>query len=589
MKFLLPLFLFFFVISSTWSQRPTEARPIPDLAIPFDENPNYSSTYFETLSFYRNLDIKYEELKFLAYGSTDSGYPLGLAVLSTDGDFDPGSIREKGKSILMINNAIHPGESCGVEASMLLLRKYLGNKSLRPLLDNIVIIVIPIYNVGGALNRNSTTRANQNGPEAYGFRGNAKNLDLNRDFIKCDSRNALTFNEIFTEWQPDVFIDNHTSNGADYQYTITLIPTQHDKADPHIAKYMNERLVPRLFEDMKARQWEMTPYVYARTIPDEGIAAFLDLPRYSSGYAALFNTIAFISETHMLKPFKDRVNSTLAFSESVIKAMSDDEVALKKARNLAIENTKEKKQFELDWSLDFTNIDSLLFKGYEARYRKSEVSGLDRLYYDRTKPFEKMIPWFKNYHATTTIEKPAAYIIPEAYGRVLERMRINGVKFERLRTDQEIEVEMYRIVDFETRDAYEGHYLHYNVKVEKEIQKWTFQRGDYLIHTDQAANRYIIETLEPHAPDSWFAWNFFDGILQQKEYFSAYVFEDVAADYLQQHPELKAELEQKKQEDEEFAKSARRQLDFVYKNSPWHEPTYRLYPVGRIMDLTRLK
>ncbi len=541
------------------------------------------------MEFYRNLDVKYEAMKFLAYGSTDSGYPLGLAVLSTDGDFDPQSIRKKGKSILMINNAIHPGESCGIEASMLLLRKYLGDKSLRPLLDKIVIIVIPIYNVGGALNRNSTTRANQNGPEAYGFRGNAKNLDLNRDFIKCDSRNALTFNEIFTEWQPDVFIDNHTSNGADYQYTITLIPTQHDKADPHIAQYMSERLLPRLFEDMKARQWEMTPYVYARTTPDEGIAAFLDLPRYSSGYAALFNTISFMPETHMLKPFKDRVNSTLAFSESVIKAMSEDGVALKKARNMAIENTKAKKQFELDWSLDFTKTDSLLFKGYEAKYRKSEVSGLDRLYYDRTEPFEKMIPWFKNYLPTTIVQKPDAYIVPEAYGRVLERMRINGVKFERLRTDQEIEVEMYRIIDFETRDAYEGHYLHYKVQVEKEIRKWNFQRGDYLIYTDQPANRYIVETLEPQAPDSWFAWNFFDGILGQKEYFSSYVFEDVAADYLRQNPELKAELEQKKQEDEEFAKSARRQLDFVYKNSPWHEPTYRLYPVGRIMDLTQLK
>jgi hypothetical protein len=589
MRYLSPVLILFLSLTAGLSQRPTEPRPSPDLTIPFDENPNYSSTFFEALSFYRNLDMKYEEMKFLAYGSTDSGFPLGLAVLSMDGDFDPQSLREKGKSILMINNAIHPGESCGIEASMLLLRKYLGDKSLRPLLDDIVIIVIPVYNIGGALNRNSTTRANQNGPEAYGFRGNAKNLDLNRDFIKCDSRNALTFNEIFTEWQPDVFIDNHTSNGADYQYTITLIPTQEDKVDSHIGKYMRERLVPRLFEDMKARNWEMTPYVYARNTPDSGIAAFLDLPRYSSGYAALFNTIAFMPETHMLKPFKDRVLSTLAFSESIIKAIHEDPAALKKARKLAVENTIQKTSFALDWTLDFSKADSLLFKGYEAKYRKSEVTGQDRLYYDRTAPYEKNIPFFRYYQTTSSVEKPDAYIVPEAYGRVLARMRINGVQMQRLKADKDIEVEMYRIEDFETRDAYEGHYLHYEIQVNKVVQKWTYQRGDYLIYTDQPANRYIVETLEPHAPDSWFAWNFFDGILQQKEYFSSYVFEDVAAEYLQQNPDLKEQLEQKKLEDEAFAKSARRQLDFVYKNSPWHEPTYRLYPVGRIMDLTQLE
>ena len=71
-----------------------------------------------------------------------------------------------------------------------------------------------------ALNRNSTTRTNQNGPESYGFRGNARNYDLNRDFIKSDTKNAKTFAQIFHLVQPDVFIDNHVSNGADYQYIL---------------------------------------------------------------------------------------------------------------------------------------------------------------------------------------------------------------------------------------------------------------------------------------------------------------------------------------------------------------------------------
>ncbi|MCB0653480.1 MAG: M14 family metallopeptidase [Saprospiraceae bacterium] len=587
MRLVAPFLWLLIAIVPGFSQTSSTMKNDDTLKIPFEEHPNYSSTYLETINFYRQLDEKYTQLELLSYGSTDSGFPLNLAVLSMDGDFDPKSLRDKGKYILMINNAIHPGESCGVEASMLLLREYLENKALHKYLENLVIIVIPMYNIGGALNRNSTTRTNQNGPEAYGFRGNARNLDLNRDFIKCDSRNAQTFNEIFTLWQPDVFIDNHTSNGADYQYTITLIPTQEDKVDPNIATYMRARLLPALFEDMKTRNWEMTPYVYARNTPDEGIAAFLDLPRFSSGYAALFNTISFMPETHMLKPFKDRVASTKAFSESIIKAIYEDGAALKIARQKAIAATMEKSTFELNWELDFSRQDKWSFKGYEAKYKPSEVSGLDRLYYDREAPYEKEIPWFRYYKPSLSIEKPVAYIIPQAYGSIIEKMQSNGVKMERLKAETELEVEMYRIIDFETRDAYEGHYLHTKVQVEKELKKWTYHRGDYIIPTDQAANRYIMETLEPQAPDSWFAWNFFDGILQQKEYFSDYVFEDLAADYLKQHPELKQQLDEKKAADEDFARSADKQLEFIYMNSPWHEPTYRLYPVGRIMEIKK--
>ncbi|MDV7396528.1 M14 family zinc carboxypeptidase, partial [Arthrospira platensis SPKY1] len=126
--------------------------------------------------------------------------------MSLDGDFDPASIRQKGKCIMLVNNGIHPGEPDGIDATMMLFRDLLQDPGKRKLLEHTVIVTIPVYNVGGALNRNSTTRANQNGPEAYGFRGNARNLDLNRDFIKCDSKNAQTFSQIFHYWKPDVFI-----------------------------------------------------------------------------------------------------------------------------------------------------------------------------------------------------------------------------------------------------------------------------------------------------------------------------------------------------------------------------------------------
>ena len=250
---------------------------------PFEKNKNTTATYQEAIAYYEKLAGAFPQMQLSTHGMTDSGYPLHTVAISKDGDFDPLSIRKKGKQILFINNAIHAGEPCGVDASMMLWRDVIEKKEFQNLIENTVVVVIPMYNLGGVLNRNSHTRTNQNGPESYGFRGNAKNLDLNRDFIKCDSKNAQTFNQIFNRWQPDVFVDNHTSNGADYQYTMTLIPTQHNKLDSNLAEYLNKEMLPQLFDGMKKANWEMTPYVYARSTPDDGIAGFLDLPRYSSG------------------------------------------------------------------------------------------------------------------------------------------------------------------------------------------------------------------------------------------------------------------------------------------------------------------
>ena len=452
------------------------------------------------------------------------------------------------------------------------------------------MVAVPFYNIGGGLNRGSYSRANQLGPEAYGFRGNAKNLDLNRDFIKCDSRNGQTFNQVFADWQPDVFVDNHTSNGADYQYVITLIATQKDKLNPILSNYMQSEMLPNLYAAMQKSSYEMTPYVFARNIPDNGMAGFLDLPRYGSGYAALHHAISFIVETHMLKPYEDRVMSTYYFMQKLLEHIYKNSEKIKATRKKAIEHTINQQQFDLNWTMDLSQKDSLLFKGYEAKYKPSEVSGLDRLYYDHNAPFEKYIPFFNTYKATLTVNKPRAYIIPQAYWKVIQRLQWNGVEMTRLNKDVEIEVELYQIEDYKTTNtAYEGHYLHFDVEVQPKTQKWQYIKGDYLVLTQQKSNRYIVETLEPQAPDSWFCWNFFDGILMQKEYFSPYVFEDTAAKLLAENPKLKAALEAKKREEEAFAKDARAQLNFIYQRSPYYEKTHQVYPVGRIMQLEVMK
>ncbi|MGB4774298.1 MAG: M14 family metallopeptidase [Daejeonella sp.] len=547
---------------------------------------NETATYSEIISFYTTLDQKYDQMKMFTCGLTDIGKPLHLVVLSKDKVFDPTIIRKQNKRILLINNGIHPGEPEGIDASMMLARDLLEKNKLP---NDVVICIITVYNIDGCLNR-GVSRVNQNGPESYGFRGNAKNLDLNRDFIKTDSKNSYSFQEIFNQWQPEIFIDNHTSNGADYQYVMTLIEAQRDKLNPVLSKFMTTVFEPELYSQMKLSGFEMTPYVeHEDETPDSGITAFLETPRFSTGYAALHNTIGFMPETHMLKSFEKRVYSTYELMKHAINITQKQAKELSKIKAQADAEVKDQRSFALQWKLDKSKFDTILFKGFEAKHKASEISGLNRLHYDRNSPFEKNIRLYNSYRPSVLVEKPIAYIIPQAWQKVIDLLKVNGVEMKRLTADTKLETEVYYITDYKsTQKPYEGHYFHRDIKLDSVKQTINFYEGDYVVYVNQTKNRYIVETLEPQGVDSFFAWNFFDSVLGQKEGFSAYVFEDEAAGLLKQNPELRKKLEDEKLIKPDLAKSAAAQLDWVYKNSPYYEKSYLRYPVARLLSNTKL-
>lgn len=546
-----------------------------------------TTTYTEAVSYYEKLAKTYPEAKLLTYGRTDFGKPLHLLVLSHDRVFDPVQIRKQSKRILLINNGIHPGEPEGIDASMMLARDLLKADKLP---KDVVICIIPLYNIDGSFNRSGTSRANQNGPIAYGFRGNSKNLDLNRDFIKTDSKNSATFQLIFNTWQPEIFVDTHTSNGADYQYVMTLIPTQKDKLNPILSDYLTKTLVPDLYAGMEKLGYPMIPYVNSiGETPETGITGFIESPRYSTGYATLHNTIGFMPETHMLKSYDLRVDATYKLLQTYIQVVERDAKVIGENKKKADEFVAVQKEFPLAWKLNKNEVNDITFKGFEAGQKPSAVSGADRLYYDRNKPYTKTIKEWNKYEPSLSVQKPVAYIIPKAWDRVISLLKLNQVKVSELKSDQIIAVDSYYIGDFKTVSRpYEGHYPHSAVAGNTVPQKLQYYAGDYVVYVNQPSNRYIIETLEPQATDSYFNWNFFDSILDMKEHYSAYVFEDTAAELLKNNPDLKSKLEAKKLADPEFAKNDAAQLDFVYKNSDYYEKTHNRYPVARLVTDVKL-
>jgi hypothetical protein len=545
---------------------------------------NETPEYKDIISYYEQLAEAHSQISLFSFGQTDTGKPLHLVVYSAEGIYNIDEITNSPKNRILINNGIHPGESDGIDASMLLLRDLVQNDSLNQKYKNSLIAVIPVYNVGGALNRNSHTRANQNGPVSYGFRGNARNFDLNRDFIKQDTKNAAAFAEIFHAVNPDIFIDNHVSNGADYQYTLTHLFTQHNKLGGNLGMFLENEMRPEIEKSLQEKEILITPYVNVwGDTPEAGFSQFFDSPRYSTGYTTLFHTLGLMVETHMLKPYKIRVTQTYELLLSTLDFTEKKSGKIKNLRANAAAEILQRKTYPITYKVDQENPTILNFKGYEATTINSKVTNGKRLFYDTAKPFTKEINYYNNFLREKEISIPKAYVLKQGWHTIIDRLKNNNIQFSTFNKDTTITVQVNHISDYKTRNAaYEGHYLHYNTTVSKSTKKITFRTGDLYIPTNQNGVRYLLETLEASATDSFFNWNFFDTILQQKESYSAYVFEDIAVDVLAKNQALKKQFEDKLKKEEAFANNPIAQLDFIYKNSKHYEKVHLRLPVFKI-------
>lgn len=548
---------------------------------PYEQNGNnYTATYEECINFYKSLDSQFHTLKLIEQGLTDAGIPLHVALISNEKNFTPSAWNNK--VVILINNGIHPGEPDGIDASMMLTRDILKGKISLP--NQVVLAVIPSYNIDGMLERSPFRRVDQNGPLEKGTRGNGQYLDLNRDFIKCDSRNARNFAQLFHWLNPDILIDNHVSDGADYTYTMTLLSTQHQKLGGPMGNYLHQTFEPFLYESMKQKGNEMIPYVSVwGWDAKQGWNGFFDSPRYASGYAALFNCFGFVPECHMLKAYPDRVNATYELMRSFIDFATTHHTEIKTQRKLQERHMLTASEYPLVWKHQKDSMSWIPFEGYTYEEVPSGLSDTRIKVYNQTKPYDTIIPYRNYYSPIQSVTIPEAYILAQAWWKVIELLKLNKVEMKPLVHDTLIEVGVYTINSFNSGSTpYEGHHANKDFEIKKTMQYIQCRKGDLYIPTKQKARRFILETLEPYGMDSYLVWNFFDPILGQKEGYSDYAFLPIARKYLKENPELKLRFDNKLMSDSSFAKDIHAQLEFIHKNSPYFEERLNRYPVYRI-------
>ncbi|WP_332879206.1 M14 family zinc carboxypeptidase [Massilia sp. S19_KUP03_FR1] len=554
------------------------------LQTPFEAgNQNQTTTWDACIAWYQDLAERFPHiLRFAVIGASDAGLPIHAGVVSADGEFDLAAIKKAGRTVFFNNNGIHPGEPEGVDSCMALVRDFCQQPDLLSALGETVFLFIPLYNVDGSINRANTSRVNQDGPEQFGFRGNSRHLDLNRDFVKCDTLTAQAFNKLFTAWDPDVMVDTHTSNGADYPYTMTLIHTQADKLGGDLGDFLRDTMLPAMFGEMDRRGWPTCPYVNpVKDSPDHGIAEFLETPRFSTGYAALHHTIGFMPETHMLKSFADRYASMRALVETALAFTVEHGREIQALRRITREQGRTRREWPVHWAMDEANPSRFRFKGYAAKYKASVLGNYSRLWYDRSEPWEREIAYYNRFPADVTVSVPRYYVVPQAWREVIERLAWNGVRMERVDADHVVEASYYHVNGVSSRaHPYEGHMFHDDVQLEKRRAPVKLQVGDYLVPLDQDAARYAIEMLEPQGHDSFFRWGFFNSVLEKKEAYSDYVFEDTAAALLLEEPGLADKFAAWKTANPALVSNQEAVLDFVFANcARYAEPEWKRYPV----------
>ena len=562
------------------------------------EKTSYRETprYDETIAYSRKLADASPLIRLTSFGESGEGRSLPLLIAASGGTFTPEAARRAGKAVVLVQACIHPGESDGKDAGLALLRDIAITKTQPRLLERVVLLFIPIYNTDGHERFGPYNRINQNGPAEMGWRVTSTNLNLNRDYMKADAPETRAWLRMWTQWNPDLFVDCHVTDGADYRYVLTYQYEQNGNVPAPVLQWERAAFEGRIIPATEAAGHSISPYMEFRDNRDltKGIESFIAPPRFSTGYTPVRNRPGLLIETHMLKDYRSRVLGTYELLRATLEEVNRDSESLLRAVRQADEQTvAEGRSFNPSraYPLQFELTEKsrpFQMKAVESRTELSDVSGAVRVVFG-TKPVDLTVPLYDDARVTAAIAPPLYYIVPVQWKSVIEVLAAHGLRLRRLAAPLTIEVESYRFS--ETRWAsspFEGR-VRPTFKTNPVRARRTFPAGSVVVPLDQPAARVAVHLLEPQSPDSFVAWGFFNAIFEQKEGGEDYVLEKLAREMLAKDEQLRREFEQRVATDPKFAASARDRLRFFYERSPYWDKQMNLYPVGRITSKLEAK
>ncbi len=555
------------------------------------ERTDYAETarYDETVAFCRKLADFSPYAYFTDFGASGEGRPLPLLILSRGRNFTPAR-NSNGRPRVLLQSCIHAGECEGKDASLALARDILVTGERANLLNGADLLIMPIFNVDGHERFGPHNRLNQNGPREMGWRVTAINLNLNRDYMKADAVEMQCWLRFWTAWQPDVFIDSHTTDGSDCQYDLFYAATTGPELYPGIAAWTRQAWLPDLLAGLAADGHLALEYSFARDERDPAKGFVIPAgatPRYSHGYGALCNRPTMLVEAHALKPYRTRVRATYSVIQHALEAVNRHADELRAAiraadsQAVAARGAAADGTIPLRWKLADESR-PIVYRGLEQTVRPSAITGSDIIQYG-TRPVDIETTLSDGARVDKSVTPPAAYMIPPQWTEVISRLDLHGVEYFRLSDVRELEVRTYRFreVKFPAR-SFESRFLpKFEVAAGEQVQY--FPAGSVVVPMNQARARIAAGLLEPEAPDSLLAWGFFNAIFEQKEYAEDYIFEPVAQRMLEQHAELRAAFEERLK-DTQFAGDPHARLNFFYERSPYWDAALNLYPVGLCVD-----
>lgn len=551
----------------------------------FRQTPRFA----QTIEFCKRLADASPMVHYTTFGVSPQGRDLPVLILDREGFTTPEQIKGRGRLILMVQACIHPGEPEGKDAGLILFRDMAIRGIDTAWLRGVSLIFIPIFNVDGHERFGPYNRINQNGPEEMGWRTTAQNLNLNRDFLKADAPEMQAWLQMFHRWNPDFFIDTHTTDGADYQYVLTYSLETGPNTDRELGAFLAAGYEPRFVSHMHAMGFPVFPYVSFRRWhdPRSGLYSSPAPAMLSHGYVAACNRPALLIETHMLKPYKPRVLSTLEAIRFTLAELNQFKTLYKEVLNNASAYTSSvafrNELFPLGYGVSSKDSTLVKFAGFAYDVVKSDLTGGDWFKYS-SKPDTMLLPWFNQPEPREQVWLPDYYIIPPEWNTVIERLRYHGIQMFTLKEPVELEVESYRLSNPKWRtSSYEGR-IPLMVKSEPIRERRVFPPGSVVIPMNQPQARIIALLLEPQSNDSFVYWGFFNAILEQKEYAESYVMEPLARQMLENDPQLKEAFEQWKAQNPQVSNDAWAQLNWFYSRTPWFDNQFGKYPVGRLRD-----